>query len=283
MKKTDFGNNEEFINNYLTLKSSRKMGELYGCTKNGVLRHAREIGFDINSIDRNYKLTKQQKAEIIQAYNTTSSTELAKRYNVSRGMITKLWHDQGLTGKIVNNPKTTEIDLTNQQFGLWTVLYKTEKRNAGGIIYWHCRCACGKEKDVLGSSLRLGRSQSCGLHSNISRGNTKIADLLDRANIEYQIEKTFIDCCDKKPLPFDFFVNNLYLIEYDGEQHFDPNTFFDYEYTHYHDEIKNQYCQQNNIPLIRIPYTHYNQLCLEDLLLPTTQFLYNNADIKLQN
>ena len=31
--------------------------------------------------------------------------------------------------------------------------------------------------------------------------------------------------------------------------------------------------KENNIPLIRIPYTHLNKLCLEDLLLETSNFL----------
>ena len=51
-------------------------------------------------------------------------------------------------------------------------------------------------------------------------------------------------------------------IEYDGEQHFYPVKFGStpnealekYKKTCLHDEIKNQYCKDNNIPLIRIPY-----------------------------
>lgn len=34
-----------------------------------------------------------------------------------------------------------------------------------------------------------------------------------------------------------------------------------------HDEIKNQYALEHNYILIRIPYLHYNNLCLKDLLL----------------
>jgi len=37
--------------------------------------------------------------------------------------------------------------------------------------------------------------------------------------------------------------------------------------------IKNQWCKENNIPLIRIPYTHLQDLCLEDLQLETSQFI----------
>jgi hypothetical protein len=37
--------------------------------------------------------------------------------------------------------------------------------------------------------------------------------------------------------------------------------------------MKNQWCLDNNILLIRIPYTHYNDLCLEDLLPETSKFI----------
>lgn len=38
------------------------------------------------------------------------------------------------------------------------------------------------------------------------------------------------------------------------------------------DKEKNKYCFNNNITLIRIPYTHYNSLCLNDLL-ENSQFI----------
>lgn len=271
-KLINWGSDEDFIKKYQELKSSRKMGEFYNCDKSSVLNHAKKIGFDVNSV-QTYKLSQEDKERIISLYNTKTSNELAKEYNVSRGMITKIWYDANLKGKQVINPKTTEVDITGQQFGKWTVLYKTDKRNTGGCIYWHCKCECGKEKDVLGTSLRQHRSLSCGLHKNISRGNVKIADILDEANIPYEVEKTFETCKDKNVLPFDFYIDNKYLIEYDGEQHFDKDTIFDYEYTHQHDLIKSNWCKENNISLIRIPYTHYNDLCIEDLLLETSNFI----------
>ena len=286
MKKIDFGSNEDFIAKYEELKSSRKMGEFYGCDKTTILNHAKRIGYDISQ-NKQYKLKNEDKLYIIEHYNDMTSTELANHFNVSRGMITKIWYDNHCSGKENNNSKTTMIDITNQKFGKWTVLYPTDKRNTGGVIYWHCRCDCGTEKDVLGTSLRQGRSLSCGLHSNISKGNVKIAELLDEANISYTVEQKFPTCKDKKELPFDFFINNEYLIEYDGEQHFDKDSVFDYEYTHNHDLIKNEWCKNNNIPLIRIPYTHYNELCLEDLLLEKSQFIKimptKNCGIKLED
>lgn len=53
-------------------------------------------------------------------------------------------------------------DLTNQQFGRWTVLNITDKKSKNRSIYWHCRCECGNEKDVDGYLLRSGQSKSCG-------------------------------------------------------------------------------------------------------------------------
>lgn len=52
------------------------------------------------------------------------------------------------------------IDLTNQRFGRWIVLYRgTNDRD--GHIRWVCRCDCGVEKKVTRGSLRNGRSTGC--------------------------------------------------------------------------------------------------------------------------
>ena len=268
----NWGSDEEFIKIYNELKSSRKVGEYYGCDKSSVLNHAKAIGYDVNA-NKEYKLSQQDKIEIINAYNSKTSTELAKQYNVSRGMITKLWKDNNLKGKEREKTHTTFNDLTNRDFDKWTVIEMTENRSSNGGIYWHCVCDCGRERNVLAQSLLSGKSLSCGAHSNISKGNAKIIEILNNANINYEIEKKFSSCKDIRELPFDFYIDNKYLIEYDGEQHYKKDNIVDYEYTHRHDEIKNQWCRENNVPLIRIPYTHYKDLCLEDLLLETSNFI----------
>ena len=68
------------------------------------------------------------------------------------------------------------------------------------------------------------------------------------------------------------------MIEFDGEQHFlyknnGWNTKEQFLKTQQSDKEKNEYCKRNNIPLIRIPYTHMNSLSIEDLRLDTTKFL----------
>ena len=76
---------------------------------------------------------------------------------------------------------------------------------------------------------------------------------------------------DKAYLPFDFYINDKYIVEYDGEQHFKNTKFFDFYKCKKHDLIKNKYCFDNNIPLIRIPYNAI--YTLDDLKLKTTRFL----------
>lgn len=47
-------------------------------------------------------------------------------------------------------------------FGEWTVLQKTENRTSDRNVLYLCRCSCGIEREVASSSLRQGKSKSCG-------------------------------------------------------------------------------------------------------------------------
>lgn len=42
--------------------------------------------------------------------------------------------------------------------------------------------------------------------------------------------------------------------------------------------MKNEYAWNNNFIIIRIPYTHYNDLCLNDLLLDS-KYIIRKDDI----
>lgn len=56
---------------------------------------------------------------------------------------------------------TNKIDLTGHKYGSWTVLEEAPERHNGKVM-WRSQCVCGRIKDVAGSSLRTGNSQSCG-------------------------------------------------------------------------------------------------------------------------
>ena len=168
------------------------------------------------------------------------------------------------------NRKKQYIDEVNNRYGRLTVLEYDEELS-GKNAYWKCRCECGNTVSVLGISLRNKTTLSCGCLK--SKGEYKINQLLNEASINYKTQISFNNCVYKQPLKFDFGIyddndNLLYLIEYDGEQHFLPiwgQKLF--EENKIRDSIKNEYCKKNHIPLIRIPYTKYQTLSLNDLKL----------------
>lgn len=167
------------------------------------------------------------------------------------------------------------IDIVGQQFGNLKVIKEFGSDKKGQSL-WECECVCGTKTIVRGSDLRGGHTQSCGCI--YSRGEKTIKEILNNNNINFISQKVFDTC--KFPdtnayAKFDFFIDNKYLIEYDGIQHFNIiNNGWkqDFKEIKYKDNFKNNWCKENHIPLIRIPYTHYDNLCLEDLLLETTKY-----------
>lgn len=92
-----------------------------------------------------------------------------------------------------------------------------------------------------------------------SKGEKNIRKWLVDNNIVFVTQKVFADCKDKLSLPFDFYLPDYNsAIEYDGEQHYEPIEFFGgqeaFKIRVKHDNIKNEYCKNNGISLLRIPY-----------------------------
>ena len=69
------------------------------------------------------------------------------------------------------------IDMTGMRCGRFTVLCRAQ--NKGEQAAWTCLCDCGKEVDVVGSSLRSGASRSCGCLSR-DRSRERADDLIGR-------------------------------------------------------------------------------------------------------
>ena len=136
-----------------------------------------------------------------------------------------------------------------------------------------CQCKCGKIIKINTHTLKTGKI-NCGCDT-MSYGEQKIDKLLRKYNIKYETQKTFDSCRSNKNylLKFDFYIDNKYLIEYNGAQHYEQIDFLNSKETQERDKIKIQWCKDNNIPIIIIPYTHYNDICIEDLQLETSQFL----------
>ena len=167
------------------------------------------------------------------------------------------------------------VDITNKRFGLLTAI-KPLELNSKREQLWECKCDCGSLIIVRGVSLRNFHTLSCGCLK--SKGEEKISQILNINNIKYEKEKTFSNCRfpNGKLAKFDFYIDKRYLIEFDGKQHFEIggwNTEESLKSIQQRDQIKNQWCKDNNISLIRIPYWHLKDLCLEDLLPEKSNFL----------
>ena len=170
------------------------------------------------------------------------------------------------------------IDLTGQKFNHLTVIER-DGSDHRGEAKWLCECDCilHSRISVLGSNLRTGHTQSCGCERR-SHGELKVAQLLIENQIPFEQEKIMFKYANGRNAKFDFYIGNKYLIEYDGETHFKANlhgwhNLEQLQAQQERDILKNQWCKDNNIPLIRIPYTHYDNLCIEDLLLETSKFI----------
>jgi len=92
-----------------------------------------------------------------------------------------------------------------------------------------------------------------------SHGEKEIRILLEQNNIIFETQKKFKNCRNKNQLPFDFYLPNINLIiEYDGEQHFKPLNFFGgkegLKNRKKLDIIKNNFCKNSGIGLLRIKY-----------------------------
>ena len=107
--------------------------------------------------------------------------------------------------------------------------------------------------------------KGCAL-CKISKGELKIKTYLTQNNIEYIREYKYDNCKNKLRLPFDFYIPKYNTcIEYDGEFDYKPykneDKYIKILNTHkYRDYIKTQYCMDNTIKLIRIPYWDFDNI-----------------------
>lgn len=107
-----------------------------------------------------------------------------------------------------------------------------------------------------------------------SRGELLVQETLEDNNIEFKKEYTFEDCVYINKLRFDFavFKENTLLccLEYDGIQHYEPIEYFggleNFKKQQIRDNIKKEYCLNNNIPLLKIPYSISDKKVKEEVL-----------------
>lgn len=181
--------------------------------------------------------------------------------------------------------KASSKDLVGQVIGNFTILESIMGTKYGERHKWRCKCnLCGNE-NVMIATANLKHQESCGCLIE-SRGVRKVKQILEQHNISFIQEKRFSDLRFEDTghqARFDFYVNNSYIIEYDGRQHFiQGDGCYDnsekFARTQEHDRIKNEYCHSHGIPIIRIPYTELENITLEMLQPKTSSYLLRRPD-----
>lgn len=133
------------------------------------------------------------------------------------------------------------------------------------------RCSHGHVFEIAWANFKIRKKcPVCG----ISKGESEILRWCLKNQVIYKPEHSFnnLKSSSGYHLRFDFAIFNKaklrYLIEYDGELHYNPARFSKnknkmlnkLKKQQTHDDLKNQYCKDNNIPLLRIPYWEFDNI-----------------------
>lgn len=175
-----------------------------------------------------------------------------------RNLINNMSKDCGC-GRKIRLSKKERMNLVGNKYGKLTVV---EMLN---VNKYHkqlckCKCDCGNETIVVASSLTSHHTLSCGCLN--SYYNSYIDKYLCSINIAHQSEYSVK--INGRQYRFDFYLPDYNMfIEYDGSQHYEPTRYYGGNIeknneilleTQRRDKIKNTYCKENNINLLRIPY-----------------------------
>lgn len=174
-----------------------------------------------------------------------------------------------------NNPFTIHnIQIWLNEFASGYKILSTEYVNAFDRLEFECpdghKFKCSWDKMQMG--------QRCTV-CQLSIGAREVMYSLRKLGVNYELEYVFDDCIYKRVLPFDFAVLNddnsvKCLIEFDGEFHYKEAPFSNctdknlrsFKYTKIRDEVKNKYCEDNNIPLLRVPYWERDNGNIENIV-----------------
>ncbi|MGN1372239.1 MAG: hypothetical protein ACI4XM_08205 [Candidatus Coprovivens sp.] len=107
-------------------------------------------------------------------------------------------------------------------------------------------------------------------HCNESKGEKEIEDILNKYQVNFCSQYKFDNCRLQRRLPFDFYLPQYNCcIEFDGEQHYKIVEYWGgldgFVSRVIRDTIKNEYCKNNNIKLIRIRYEEIDSI--EEILI----------------
>jgi very-short-patch-repair endonuclease/Zn finger protein HypA/HybF involved in hydrogenase expression len=165
------------------------------------------------------------------------------------------------------NKKLTNQLLLEKFRNKWGNLYQYDIGNFKNVKS-EIRARCKKHgyfSIKIRHHLRGSGCQKCTL----SKGELSIYNILKEMCIDFEQQKKFKSCKNSRQLSFDFYLPEYNtIIEYDGIQHYKPIKRFggdkSYNQVLINDSIKNNWCRENGINLIRIKYNEDIKIKLID-------------------
>ena len=262
-----------FRNYYLTMNSNNKKCCCYNCRRQKQLETTfldRQQNLYDKAIiacnKKGYKLSSDKKDIMC---NTTYVKYICPNHGIQQMRISNLINGRGCPKcQVDNNAERYKLNIEEvckriEDCGGELLNKDSYINNRTKNLMITCPICNKPFKTSLAHFVQHG-GQCCGECSDReSLGEKHIRKYLEENSIDFKQEFWFKDCRDVKPLPFDFYLPKYNLcIEFDGRQHFEETNHFGHGVEHQkkHDEIKNQYCKENNIDLLRISYKQISKI-----------------------
>lgn len=143
----------------------------------------------------------------------------------------------------------------------YSLLSDTYINNSEKLLFIHNQCGRTFESSLANF---IYTSVRCCCISE-SKGEKAITNFLEEKGLNFIKQYKIKDCKNIKSLPFDFYVPkyNL-LIEYQGRQHYMSVEIFggeeQFKAQQRNDNIKRNYCKNNNIKLLEISYKDFKKI-----------------------
>lgn len=225
--------------------------------------HCRECTEHLKSVDR---LTEEQASRVL--WDTEQRNALGRKiFQIRCVGCGELKDSLQSLSSVDRLCRSCAHERSRIHMGFTNVDYENTQVNSYGQTIYPISCpVCGKPKGMATLSRALQPCRACAVSS---KGEERISAVLGRLGIPYERERAIPNPHHPRPLYLDFYLTtHSVAVEYDGELHFGPIAFFGgedkYRRRQRCDLTKDQYCKDNNTPLIRISHWDYDRI--EDIL-----------------
>ena len=165
-------------------------------------------------------------------------------------------------------------NIIGKTYGLLTVVDRAENMY-GDKTSWICECECGNVVTVPSMSLKRGLTKSCGCF-HYSYGERDVQEWFKKNKILFNTQQTFDDLRNpitNRKLRFDFSIIDkdnriIALLEYQGIQHYKEIDYHNFgkQQREITDQLKKNYCNNNDIKLYEIRYDQKIEIELEKII-----------------